>query len=147
MGLFIIARALRFPRPRQIGAHALFPLGVTGGFMDAVGGGGWGPIVTSTLIGVGEQPRYAIGSVIASEFFVTAAISGAFITALLSGAWTEGGDIKSHGMAVLGLILGGAIAAPFAGYLVKIAPLRALGGAAGLLVLALSVRQLWLIWG
>ncbi len=147
MGLFILARALRFPRPRQIGAHALFPIGTMGGFMDAVGGGGWGPIVTSTLIGVGEQPRYVIGSVNAAEFFVTAAISGAFVTALLTGHWTEGGDVRSHGMAVLGLILGGAAAAPFAGYLVKIAPIRLLGGAAGLLVLGLSIRQIWLLLG
>lgn len=147
MGLFILARALRFPKPRQIGARALFPLGAAGGFMDAVGGGGWGPIVTSTLIGVGEQPRYVIGSVGAAEFFVTAAISCAFVTALVTGHWAEAGDMKSHGAAVLGLLLGGAAAAPLAGYLVKIAPLRVLGGAVGLLVITLAIRQIWLVWG
>jgi hypothetical protein len=69
------------------------------------------------------------------------------LTAIVSGHWEEGGDIRQHGMAVLGLIVGGAAAAPFAGFLVKVAPFRILGGATALLVLALSLRQAWIIWG
>ncbi len=89
------------------------PLGAAGGFLDAVGGGGWGPIVTSTLIARGDQPRQSIGSVSLAEFFVTLAISLAFLTAL---------DLSAYGLVVLGLIIGGALAAPLAGILSRVLP-------------------------
>ncbi len=89
------------------------PLGAAGGFFDAVGGGGWGPLVTSTLIVRGDHPRKSIGSVSLSEFFLTAAISVAFVLSL---NWRE------YAQLVLGLVIGGAIAAPFAGWLSKILP-------------------------
>jgi uncharacterized protein len=93
------------------------PLGAAGGFLDAVGGGGWGPIVTSTLIARGDQPRHSIGSASLTEFFVTLSISVAFLTAL---------DLTAYGYVVLGLVIGGALAAPLAGILSRLLPPRIL---------------------
>lgn len=93
------------------------PVGGVGGFLDAIGGGGWGPLVTSTLLARGDSPRKTIGSVTASEFFLTIAVSVAFIMTL---NWRE------YAQLVLGLVIGGAIAAPMAGYLSKILPPRVL---------------------
>ena len=90
-------------------------IGAGGGFLDAIGGGGWGPLVTSTLVATGEQPRKTIGSVNTAEFFVTVAISVAFFTQL---------DLAQYGRIVLGLVIGGAIAAPLAGYLIRVLPQR-----------------------
>lgn len=86
-------------------------VGTAGGFLDAVGGGGWGPIVTSTLLARGDHPRRAIGSASLSEFFLTLAISAAFLLAL---------DITQYWRVIAGLIIGGAVAAPFAGHLSKV---------------------------
>jgi uncharacterized protein len=93
----------------------VIPIGAAGGFLDAIGGGGWGPIVTSTLIVRGDHPRKSIGSSTLSEFFVTMAISAAFIMSL---------DFMRYAEIVAGLIVGGAVAAPFAGWLSKIIPMR-----------------------
>ena len=93
------------------------PLGMAGGFLDAIGGGGWGPIVNSTLIAGGESPRHSIGSVSLSEFFVTPAISLTFLIAL---------DLDTYGRVVLGLIIGGAFAAPLAGWFSRAMPQRLL---------------------
>ena len=88
-------------------------VGVGGGFLDAVGGGGWGPLVASSLIATGGEPRRSIGSVNLAEFFVTVAISVTFLFHL---------DLAQYGRIVLGLVLGGALAAPLAGYLIRIMP-------------------------
>lgn len=90
-------------------------LGLGGGFLDAVGGGGWGPITTSTLLASGDEPRCTLGSVNSAEFIVTLAVSLAFLTQL---------DVTRYGEIVLGLIIGGAVAAPLAGFLVRILPMR-----------------------
>ncbi len=87
------------------------PVGAAGGFFDAVGGGGWGPIVTSTLLARGDHPRTAIGSASLAEFFLTVAISVTFILAL---------NVTEYWRVIVGLIVGGAIAAPFAGLLSKV---------------------------
>ena len=87
--------------------------------MDAVGGGGWGPIVTTGLLGAGAPPRYVIGTVNASEFLITLSVSLTFIIALLTGHWDDAGDLTRNLYAVGGLIAGGLVAAPLAGYLVK----------------------------
>jgi uncharacterized membrane protein YfcA len=103
-----------------------------GGFMDAVGGGGWGPIVTSTLLGRGRNPRYTIGSVNAAEFAVSFA-SG--ITFMLFGG--------IHGwQVIIGLILGGVIAAPLAAFLVNKIQRKPMMIAVGLLIIVLSLRTL-----
>ena len=132
LGVVILVRAWnRFtpPRPQQRGMSIL---GFVGGVLDAIGGGGWGPIVTSTLIGHGHVPRLVIGSVNLTEFFVTIATSGAFVATL------GFADL----VPVIPLILGGLVSAPFAGYLTRIAPTRLLMVLVGCVILFLSLRSL-----
>ncbi len=114
-------------KTKRLGILASF-----GGFMDSVGGGGWGPIVTSTLLGRGRNPRYTIGSVNAAEFAVSFA-SG--ITFMLFGG--------IHGwQVIIGLILGGVIAAPLAAYLVNKIQRKPMMIIVGILIIILSLRTL-----
>ncbi|WP_374575193.1 sulfite exporter TauE/SafE family protein [Phenylobacterium sp.] len=140
MGLVILYRAWRGVQPRPFSWRSPLPVGLAGGFFDAVGGGGWGPVVTSTLMGGGADPRQAIGTTNAAEFFVAAAISASFLAALLSGHWVSGG-LRQHIWPVLGLIAGGVVAAPVAGWMTKVLPLRLLTWIVGLLVLGLAGSQ------
>ncbi len=78
-------------------------MGLVGGFFDAVGGGGWGAVVTSTLLGSGAEPRQASGTTNAAEFFVATAISAAFVAALLSGHWEATGLAIWQGAVLAGL--------------------------------------------
>lgn len=103
-----------------------------GGFMDAVGGGGWGPIVTSTLLGRGRNPRYTIGTVNAAEFAVAFA-SG--ITFMIFGG-IQGWQV------IIGLILGGVIAAPIAAFLVNKIPRKPMMIVVGILIIILSLKTL-----
>jgi uncharacterized protein len=142
MGAYILYRAYRAATP--IDSHkvaVIAPLGAVGGFADAVGGGGWGPVVTTGLVGTGGAPREMIGTVNTVEFFLTVAISAAFVVALLTGHWEDAGDLTSHLLAVAGLIVGGVIAAPLAGYVTKIIPQRQLMIAVGTLVCLLAIYQ------
>lgn len=141
LGAFLILRTFRPFPAKPVGARVVMPLGGIGGFLDAVGGGGWGPIVTSSLIGAGGQPRYVIGSVNATEFLVTLAISVSFVAAFLTGHWKEAGDFTEHLAAVGGLIAGGIVAAPLAGLAVAALPTRALTGLVGTLVLLTTAIQ------
>ena len=109
--------------------------------MDAVGGGGWGPIITSTLLARGNEPRFMVGSVNLSEFFVTLAESVTFILALGTG------QIMRYGNIVLGLLIGGAIAAPLAALAAKKLPHRPFMLLVGLLIIVLNVRTLILTLG
>jgi len=131
MGGVILARAFRKMRerrePRRIEA-----LGLAGGFLDSIGGGGWGPMVTSTLIGTGANPRQAIGSTSLAEFFVTATISATFFLTIGLELWPI----------ILGLVIGGVIAAPFAAYAAKKLPPRPLMALVGAVIIALSLREL-----
>lgn len=146
LGLFLLFRAIRGPREEPPHLKHVIPLGVAGGFLDASGGGGWGPIVTTTLLGRGHAPRYAIGSVNTAEFFVTVAISATFIWTMMTGRMVIEGGI-GHALAALGgLVLGGLVAAPLAGYVTKIAPARLLLGAAAVLVISLSIWQGIQLW-
>lgn len=107
-------------------------LAAFGGFMDSVGGGGWGPIVTSTLLGRGRNPRYTIGSVNAAEFAISFA-SG--ITFMLFGG--------IHGwQVIIGLIVGGVIAAPIGAYLVNKIKRKPMMVAVGILIILLSLKTL-----
>ncbi|HMR90930.1 MAG TPA: sulfite exporter TauE/SafE family protein, partial [Chitinophagaceae bacterium] len=103
-----------------------------GGFFDSFGGGGWGPIVTTTLITKGRSPRYVIGSVSITEFFVT--LSSAFTFFILLGA--------THWQTIIGLIIGGLIAAPIAAKLVGRLPRKTSMILVGLLVIVWSIRIL-----
>ena len=141
MGLLILWRAFRGVVPRKISMKWPAPLGVLGGFMDAVGGGGWGPTVTSTLVGSGGNPREAIGTTNTAEFFVTVAISATFVWALVTGHWKDAGDLMQHAWAVAGLIIGGVLAAPLAGWVTKIVPVRVLTWLVGSIVVLLATYQ------
>jgi len=158
LGVFLLIRALSKPKDDEPHLKHVVPLGVAGGFLDASGGGGWGPIVTSTLLGRGHAPRYVIGTVNSAEFIVTVAISLTFFWTLFTGQLQLGEGV-GEGMnltaddkmalglsALIGLILGGIVAAPLAGYVTKIAPARVLLGAAAVLVMSLSVWQGINLW-
>ena len=140
MGLVILYRAWKGARPKPFSWKGPFPLGLVGGFFDAVGGGGWGPVVTSTLLGSGADPRKAIGTTNAAEAFVAAAVSAAFLAALVSGHW-ETDDLAQHLWSVLGLIAGGVVAAPLAGWMTKVLPIRALTWIVGFVVTGLAIWQ------
>jgi uncharacterized membrane protein YfcA len=146
LGLWMLWRAARGLRDEPPHLQHVVPLGVVGGFLDASGGGGWGPIVASTLLGRGHAPRYVIGSVNTAEFFVTVAISTAFIWTMLTGRLEIEGGFASAAAALAGLILGGVVAAPLAGYITKMAPARVLLGLAAVLVIALSIWQGVQLW-
>jgi uncharacterized membrane protein YfcA len=120
-------RAIPPPQPRQVA-----PLGFFGGLLDAIGGGGWGPIVTSTLIGRGDVPRIAIGSANLAEFFVTTTVSAAFVATIGLSLWPI----------IAGLVLGGVLAAPFAALVAKRLPDRPLMVIVAVVVTLLAVRNL-----
>lgn len=110
LGLYILRKAWsgRTAHPRA--AHPqVQALAATGGFLDAAGGGGWGPVVTSSLVGRGHDPRTTIGTVNAAEFFVALAAGGAFVFF---------GDV-SHSELIAGLVLGGLFAAPLGAWLTQ----------------------------
>ena len=109
MGVVIIWRATRQTRERIFPRKFAGPLGLVGGFFDAIGGGGWGPTVTTTLVGTGQNPRISIGTTNTAEFFVTSAISATFLAALLTSHWDQAEGFASHATAILGLILGWAV--------------------------------------
>lgn len=144
LGVYILYRAFRlraaYKEPRT---GLVLPLGVAGGFVDAAGGGGWGPIVTSSLIGSGGAPRYVVGTVNTVEFFLTTAVSVAFITALLTGHWEEAEGIDRYIWSVAGLVVGGILAAPLAGFVVRMIPAQRLMMLVGTLVMALAIFQTW----
>jgi len=123
-----VARSRRPPRSRF-----LAPLGLTAGFIDATGGGGWGPVATPSLLVSGRmEPRTVIGSVDTSEFLVAVAASAGFLIGL-----------GSQGFAfpiVAALLIGGLIAAPIAAWLVRIVPAQLLGAAVGGLIVLTNSR-------
>lgn len=131
LAIIIIKKALKKNIVKKK-TKKLSVLAVFGGFMDSVGGGGWGPIVTSTLLGRGRNPRYTIGSVNAAEFAISFA-SG--ITFMLFGG--------IHGwQVIIGLILGGVISAPLAAFLVNKIKRKPMMIAVGILIILLSLKTL-----
>jgi uncharacterized membrane protein YfcA len=133
MGIVIIRKAFKKVKAVQEPKKLAF-LAVFGGFMDAVGGGGWGPIVASTLISKGHNPRYTIGSVNLAEFFIALAGAGTFIALIGVDNW----------QIVAGLIVGGTFAAPFAAYLCKKFAPKTLMIMVGVLIICLSLRTIYL---
>lgn len=133
IGVIILRRAIGAApviQPPRIVA----PLAAFGGFVDAAGGGGWGPVLTSNLIVQGGSPRHVIGTVNASEVLVAAAAAGAFLFTIGTQAVTE---------AALGLLIGGVAAAPFGALLAKYVPAKPLMIAVGLLLIVISSIGLW----
>lgn len=139
MGGIIIYKALTLkPRHKMDGYHGprVSWLGMIGGFLDAVGGGGWGPVVTATLVARGKNPRMTIGSVNFTEFFVTFFESILFITALdYFGAYWK---------IIVGLLVGGAVAAPIAARLAQKLPVKTLMISVGTIIILLSLRTLYM---
>lgn len=134
MGIVIIAKALRKNSEINHVTSHIVPLGLVGGFFDAIGGGGWGPIVTTTLVARGNHPRFTIGSVNFAEFFVTLAESVTFILTIGLEFWKI----------IVGLLIGGVIAAPLAAMVVKKLPTRLLMALVGVLIILLSLRTIYL---
>ncbi|MEZ5994589.1 MAG: sulfite exporter TauE/SafE family protein [Hyphomonadaceae bacterium] len=146
LGVIMLRRALRPPPETPPHLDHIMTVGAVGGFLDASVGGGWGPVVTSTLLGRGHSPRYVIGSVNTAEFFVTVAISATFLWTFFTGRFVIEGGVATGGAALAGLILGGLVAAPLAGYVTKVAPARWLLAGAAVLVLSLSIWQGMQLW-
>ena len=138
LGIFILARFSfrRHERPvreRPIPKTFISPLGFVAGFLDAAGGGGWGPISTPTLLSSGRmQPRKVIGTVDTSEFLVAFAASVGFLISL------SFADIPWQ--LVGALLLGGLIAAPIAAWIVRILPARIMGTAVGGFILIVNMK-------
>jgi hypothetical protein len=132
LGLIIIFKALKKDKVREK-IKKIFPLALVGGFLDSIGGGGWGPIVSSTLIAGGRNARYTIGSVNLTEFFVSLASSITFFT--LIGL--------THWYIIIGLIVGGVIAAPIAAYLTNRIPTKTIMILVGIVVIIASLKRLF----
>lgn len=133
MGGLVLWKALRKPSadprpPRHVGL-----LGLSGGFLDAIGGGGWGPLVASTLVGSGTRARFAIGSTNAAEFLVTTTIAATFVFTIGLDLWPI----------IVGLVIGGVVAAPFAAYVARGVPERPLMILVGVVIMILSLRGLY----
>jgi hypothetical protein len=145
LGAYILGRFALGRTPRRHGrpyvrGRYLAPLGLVAGFVDATGGGGWGPVATPTLLATGKmEPRKVVGSVDTSEFMVALAASLGFLAALGS----QGID-----WAVVGALLaGGVVAAPFAAWLVQLVTARLLGAAVGGLIVLTNARTLFDVAG
>ncbi|MDD0845377.1 sulfite exporter TauE/SafE family protein [Pseudomonas sp. Gutcm_11s] len=133
MGLYILRKAYLHVAQRKAPKHVA-KLALFGGFVDAAGGGGWGPVVTSSLIGSGSDPRTTIGSVNFAEFFLTLSSAASFI--LLAG------ELDTWLM-VAGLVFGGLFAAPFAALLCKKIPARTLMTIVGCLITLISAFNIY----
>ena len=137
IGLYLLYRGLGFPlHPRE--PKIVEPLGAIGGFLDAAGGGGWGPVVTSNLIIQGSPPRETIGTVSATEFFLTVTISATFLISIGIEGLTP--DVLKP---MLGLLIGGLAAAPLGAYVVKHVPTRGLLFMVGVVLTLTSAYSVW----
>jgi uncharacterized membrane protein YfcA len=133
IGIHILSKAFRRLRAHKREPRHVAKLAVFGGFVDSVGGGGWGPVVTSTLVGSGNDPRTTIGSVSFAEFFLTLATAASFTLLAVEGIWPV----------VAGLVVGGLFAAPFAALLVKTLSTRTLLIGVGAMITLLSLYNLY----
>ncbi len=114
IGIYLLWRGLAYP-PKAREAKHVAPLGLVGGFLDAAGGGGWGPVVTSNLLIQGADPRKVVGTVNSVEFFLTVTVSAAFI-------WHLG--VADLAGATLGFLIGGVAAAPLGAFAAKHFPAK-----------------------
>jgi uncharacterized membrane protein YfcA len=137
IGLYLLWRGIKYP-PEAKTPKFVAPLGLVGGFLDAAGGGGWGPVVTSNLLIQGADPRKVVGTVSAVEFFLTLAISAAFIYNL---------GIADLAGATLGLLVGGVIAAPFGAWAAKHVPAKGMLIMVGVVLTLTSAYGVWRAWG
>lgn len=142
LGLWVLIRFAFLPSRRNAAAKSwglskLGPLGLVGGLLDATGGGGWGPVTTSTMMSAqADQPRKIIGTVSAAEFLVTVAAVIGFLPLLRE-------EFSQHTLPILGLLLGGVLAAPLAAFLVGRIDPRTLGIVIGGVLVLLNLRTLF----
>ncbi len=137
IGFYLLWRAIRMLKPRFEDPRFTRPLALVGGFLDAAGGGGWGPVVTSNLLIQGGDPRKVIGTVNTAEFLLTLSISVIFLLTLGPAAFT---------LITLGLIAGGIVAAPFGALLASRVDPRTLLFAISLVLIATSAYSIWKAW-
>jgi uncharacterized membrane protein YfcA len=137
IGLYQLVRGIMYP-PKLKQAKLVAPLGLIGGFLDAAGGGGWGPVVTSNLLIQGADPRKVVGTVSAAEFFLTVTISAAFIYHL---------GVADLAGATLGILIGGLIAAPLGAWAAKHFPAKQMLILVGIVLTATSAYGVWSAWG
>jgi hypothetical protein len=114
IGLWLLWRGILYP-PKIRKPTVVEPLGLVGGFLDAMGGGGWGPVVTSNLLIQGAEPRKVVGTVSSVEFFLTLAISITFISQI---------GLADFAGATIGLLIGGVAAAPLGAIMAKRIPIK-----------------------
>lgn len=131
MGLLIIYKSTKEKEEKDVKSK-IIPLGLIGGFFDAIGGGGWGPIVTITLVARGNNVRKTVGSVNLAEFFLTVMISFVFLVTVKLTSWKI----------ILGLITGGVLAAPLAANLCKKISHKILMVCVGILISLVSIKTL-----
>ena len=137
IGIYLLIRGIMYP-PKIKEAKFVSPLGLFGGFLDAAGGGGWGPVVTSNLLIQGADPRKVVGTVNSAEFFLTLTISATFIYHI--------GAAQLVG-ATLGLLIGGILAAPFGAWAAKHFPAKQMLILVGIVLTLTSVYGVWSAWG
>ena len=137
IGFYLLWRAIRLSKPKFEDPRYTRPLALAGGFLDAAGGGGWGPVVTSNLLFRGGDPRTVIGTVNSAEFLLTLSISIAFVATLGFAAFT---------MITVGLIIGGVIAAPFGAVLASRVPPRTLLLAVAVVLIVTSSYSIYKAW-
>jgi uncharacterized membrane protein YfcA len=137
IGLWLLVRGLLYP-PKLREAKYVAPLGLLGGFLDAAGGGGWGPVVTSNLLVQGAEPRKVVGTVNSVEFFLTLTISATFIFQL---------GVADLAGATLGLLIGGVIAAPFGAIAVRHLAPKTMLIFVGVVLTLTSAYGIWTAWG
>ena len=137
IGLYLLIRGIMYP-PKLKEARFVAPLGLVGGFLDAAGGGGWGPVVTSNLLIQGADPRKVVGTVNSAEFFLTVTISASFIYHL---------GIADLAGATLGLLIGGLLAAPLGAWAAKHFPAKQMLILVGIVLTLTSAYGVWNAWG
>lgn len=132
LGSLIIVRALNIRLRKKEKIRSIFPVALFGGYLDSVGGGGWGPIVTTSLVAGGRHLRYSIGSSHLAKFFVAliSTLTFFFIIGL------------SHWQIIFGLVIGGMIAAPLSIYLSNKIPTKKGLILVGILVILISLKTI-----
>lgn len=133
IGLYLLTRGILYP-PKIKEARHVAPLGLLGGFLDAAGGGGWGPVVTSNLLIQGADPRKVVGTVNTVEFFLTLTVSAAFIFHL---------GVADLAGATLGFLIGGIAAAPFGAWAAKHIPAKTMLIMVGIVLTLTSAYGAW----
>lgn len=133
IGIYLLLKAVRYP-PQPKSPRVVAPLGLIGGFLDASGGGGWGPVVSSNLLVQGADVRRTVGTVNTAEFLVTVAISATFIATIGLEAFTT---------VTAGLLIGGLMAAPLGAIVARFMPVKALMLMVGIVLTATSLFSLY----